>query len=216
MTGRRDSTDTQLFEEDEEKNVEDDNRQPIGNTKEAEVLKLLEDAVNSSGKARRIVPKETLAVNKDWVVIGGMVFDLGSFMRKEAKHPGGRRILEKQLEEGQIATERFTLWHHPSGNAVKQAPAFYVGDYEKLKNIKAAAPSLPKQKVGFSSVAPMVVECSDQESDGVEKGKRKKRKKRKKKKKKKKKEVNVPQKENKENPDRSSSAEQNASCCCVA
>mmetsp|Transcript_99445 Transcript_99445/g.281549 ORF Transcript_99445/g.281549 Transcript_99445/m.281549 type:complete len:182 (+) Transcript_99445:38-583(+) len=64
-----------------------------------------------------------------WVVVDGKVFDLGPFLRGEARHPGGKSILTRQLQlGGQEAGERFVRWHHPSGNTVRKAPDYFVGD----------------------------------------------------------------------------------------
>mmetsp|Transcript_118087 Transcript_118087/g.341418 ORF Transcript_118087/g.341418 Transcript_118087/m.341418 type:complete len:195 (+) Transcript_118087:34-618(+) len=66
-----------------------------------------------------------------WCIIDGKVFDLGPFLRGEAKHPGGRSILTRQLSMGgQDADERFVRWHHPSGNTCRRAPEYFIGDLD--------------------------------------------------------------------------------------
>mmetsp|Transcript_61718 Transcript_61718/g.115390 ORF Transcript_61718/g.115390 Transcript_61718/m.115390 type:complete len:85 (-) Transcript_61718:13-267(-) len=58
-----------------------------------------------------------------------MVFDVGPFLRDEAKHPGGKNILLRQLElTGMEAGDRFVRWHNAAGNAVRRAPDSFVGD----------------------------------------------------------------------------------------
>lgn len=85
--------------------------------------------------SRPKVPVEALAKHRSeedfWCVIDGKVFDLGPFLRGEAKHPGGKSILTRQLSlGGQDAAERFVRWHNPSGNTVRRAPDFFVGDLD--------------------------------------------------------------------------------------
>eukprot|EP00811_Abedinium_folium_P007200 NODE_16642_length_984_cov_7.200700.p1 GENE.NODE_16642_length_984_cov_7.200700~~NODE_16642_length_984_cov_7.200700.p1 ORF type:complete len:228 (-),score=47.45 NODE_16642_length_984_cov_7.200700:222-905(-) len=66
-----------------------------------------------------------------WCVLQDKVFDLGPFLRGDAKHPGGKSILARQLEKGgQEALERFVRWHNPSGNTVRRAPDYFIGDLQ--------------------------------------------------------------------------------------
>eukprot|EP00929_Paragymnodinium_shiwhaense_P075400 TRINITY_DN38549_c0_g1_i1.p1 TRINITY_DN38549_c0_g1~~TRINITY_DN38549_c0_g1_i1.p1 ORF type:complete len:218 (-),score=66.29 TRINITY_DN38549_c0_g1_i1:189-842(-) len=79
-----------------------------------------------------------------WVVLDSKVFDIGPFLRGEAKHPGGKKILQRQLavvtssdaetgveappESRHDAETRFVKWHHPGGNAVRRTFEHFVGD----------------------------------------------------------------------------------------
>eukprot|EP00659_Diplonema_papillatum_P015388 gene15388-23526_t len=136
MTGRRDSTDTLHFDEDEQRNEKDDLKVVQGFSKREQMLVGIHEHVGAvKSSTRRVIAEGELRDNPHWVVIAGMVFDISVFMDGSQKHPGGRRILEKQLSEGQLAEDRFLKWHHPSGNAVRQLRAHYVGDYLRKNDI---------------------------------------------------------------------------------
>jgi len=133
-----DSTDT-LWEE-AQGAEEDDQEETSPGTKEETLFRKLNHFVSKKfgpkgTELRPSIRKEEMEKHKTsedfWVVIDGMVFDLGPFLRGEAKHSGGRKILMRQLElSGTEAGERFVRWHNPAGNAIRQAPDFFVGDLE--------------------------------------------------------------------------------------
>ena len=149
MTGRRDSTDTQMFEEDEEKNDYHDDRAVRAATKEQEVLLRLAERVRDmrGDHPGKVLSQKTINQHSSYIIIGGMVFNLEAFIKKEVRHPGGNRIIEKQLREGKDATTRFTRWHHPSGNAIDLACKYYVGDAFIRKHYPkpVAKPSVTKR-----------------------------------------------------------------------
>mmetsp|Transcript_34453 Transcript_34453/g.82651 ORF Transcript_34453/g.82651 Transcript_34453/m.82651 type:complete len:197 (+) Transcript_34453:104-694(+) len=129
-----DSTDT-LWEKAEGAD-EDDLEETTRGTKEETVFRKLHRFVNKRWGAKGTRPTVTMeevqkhASPEDfWTVINGMVFDLGPFLRDEAKHPGGKNILLRQLElTGSDAGARFVRWHNAAGNAVRRAPDHFVGD----------------------------------------------------------------------------------------
>eukprot|EP00440_Ansanella_granifera_P056013 gb/GFBE01060712.1/.p1 GENE.gb/GFBE01060712.1/~~gb/GFBE01060712.1/.p1 ORF type:complete len:192 (+),score=67.39 gb/GFBE01060712.1/:1-576(+) len=133
-----DSTDT-LWEE-AEGAEEDDKEESTPGTKEETVLRKLNLFVTKKwgpkGSERR--PTVTaddmakhVAAEDLWVVVDGMVFDIGPFLRGEDKHPGGKKILLRQLElSGAEAGDRFVRWHNAAGNAVRRAPDKFVGDLQ--------------------------------------------------------------------------------------
>lgn len=118
--------------------AEDDLVEATPGPKDAELYAKLEKFVSQKFGAKGSETRPSVAVEevakhnsaKDfWCVIDGKVFDLGPFLRNEVKHPGGRSILARQMEQsGFDAAERFVRWHNPAGNAVRRAPDHFVGD----------------------------------------------------------------------------------------
>lgn len=131
-----DSTDT--IWETAEGADEDDLEEETRGTKEETVFRKLGLLVakkwGAKGSEKRpTVTQEELQKHSSeedfWVMINGMVFDIGPFLRDEAKHPGGKAILMRQLElTGSDAGARFVRWHNAAGNAVRRAPEYFVGD----------------------------------------------------------------------------------------
>lgn len=129
-----DSVDT-IWEEAEGAN-EDDLEETTRGTKEETVFRKLDLLVTKKWGAkgsekRPTVTEEEMKKHTSeedfWVMINGMVFDMGPFLREEAKHPGGTAILLRQLElSGSDAGDRFVRWHNAAGNAVRRAPKYFV------------------------------------------------------------------------------------------
>ncbi|CAE8720332.1 unnamed protein product, partial [Polarella glacialis] len=111
----RDSTDT-VWEE-AQGAQEDDLEEITRGSKEETLFRKLNHFVMEKwgpkgASARPSLTAEELAKHLSaedfWVVIDGMVFDVGPFLRGEVKHPGGKKILQRQLEQsGREAGERF-------------------------------------------------------------------------------------------------------------
>lgn len=128
----------QIWEDAEGKEEDDLVESTVGQTKQETLFLRMEYFITKKfGKrgGRVTVTLETVQQHQSdsdfWCIVDGKVFDLGPFLRGEAKHPGGKSILTRQLSlGGQDADERFVRWHHPSGNTVRRAPDYFVGDLE--------------------------------------------------------------------------------------
>mmetsp|Transcript_25821 Transcript_25821/g.51755 ORF Transcript_25821/g.51755 Transcript_25821/m.51755 type:complete len:183 (+) Transcript_25821:91-639(+) len=133
-------SDDTVWEEAEGADEDDQVETTVGQSKKETLFRKLEQFITEKfGKkgdpTRPTVHVNTVAEHKSeedfWCIIDGKVFDLGPFLRGEAKHPGGKSILTRQLSlGGQDADERFVRWHHPSGNTVRRAPLYFIGDLE--------------------------------------------------------------------------------------
>lgn len=133
-------SDDTLWEEAEGAEEDDQIETTVGESKQDTLFTKLEQFVSAKfGKkgasTRPTVHIDTVAEHQSdedfWCIIDGKVFDLGPFLRGEAKHPGGKSILTRQLSlGGQDANERFVRWHHPAGNTVRRAPEYFIGDLE--------------------------------------------------------------------------------------
>mmetsp|Transcript_31350 Transcript_31350/g.80598 ORF Transcript_31350/g.80598 Transcript_31350/m.80598 type:complete len:203 (-) Transcript_31350:90-698(-) len=143
-------SDDTVWESAEGKDEDDLIENTVGQSKQDTLFIKLEHFVSKQfgkkgSEKRPSVTLETMEQHRSeedfWCIIDGKVFDLGPFLRGEAKHPGGKSILTRQLGlGGQNADERFVRWHHPSGNTVRRAPDYFIGDLggyvpkEKAKN----------------------------------------------------------------------------------
>eukprot|EP00434_Breviolum_minutum_P033808 symbB.v1.2.029916.t1/scaffold3323.1/size59064/2 len=126
-----DSTDT--IWETAEGAAEDDKEEETRGTKEETVFRKLGLLVAKKWGAKGSEKRPTVTAEElqkhtseedFWVMINGMVFDIGPFLRDEAKHPGGKAILLTGTDAG----DRFVRWHNAAGNAVRRAPEYFVGD----------------------------------------------------------------------------------------
>eukprot|EP00933_Yihiella_yeosuensis_P032872 TRINITY_DN26536_c1_g1_i1.p1 TRINITY_DN26536_c1_g1~~TRINITY_DN26536_c1_g1_i1.p1 ORF type:complete len:201 (-),score=35.97 TRINITY_DN26536_c1_g1_i1:72-617(-) len=155
-----DSGDT-LWEEAEGAVQDDLEDTTVGFSKEQTLFRKLNHFVTQKhgprgdNPKRRVVSAEELArhsLPEDlWVCLDGMIFDVGPFLRGEAKHPGGKSIFLKQLEEaGNDAREKYVRWHNPGGNGVRRAPDHYVGDLEGYVPLVVDSPK-KAEKQGFFS-----------------------------------------------------------------
>lgn len=143
-----DSTDTQW--EKAEGAEEDDKEETTRGTKEETVFRKLNHFVAKKWGAKGADTRASVTLEEVqkhnspedfWVVIDGMVFDVGPFLRDEAKHPGGKNILLRQLEmTGMDAGDRFVRWHNAAGNAVRRAPDNFVGDLLGWKKPRKSSP----------------------------------------------------------------------------
>mmetsp|Transcript_66600 Transcript_66600/g.186126 ORF Transcript_66600/g.186126 Transcript_66600/m.186126 type:complete len:181 (-) Transcript_66600:54-596(-) len=142
-------SDDTVWEEAEGADEDDQIETTVGQSKKETLFRKLEDFVSQKfgkkgARTRPSVTMDTVAEHQSdedfWCIIDGKVFDLGPFLRGEAKHPGGKSILTRQLSlGGQDADERFVRWHHPSGNTVRRAPEYFIGDLEGVAAPKALA-----------------------------------------------------------------------------
>lgn len=141
-------SDDTVWEEAEGKEEDDLVEDTVGESKEKTLYIKMEQFITKQfGKkgVRKIVYMDEVEQHNTmedfWCILDNKVFDLGPFLRGEAKHPGGKSILSRQLSlGGQDANERFVRWHHPSGNTVRRAPDYFVGDLGDPLRSKSSLP----------------------------------------------------------------------------
>jgi cytochrome b involved in lipid metabolism len=95
----------------------------------------------ADGAAVRIITVAELATHNTpsspWVHIAGKIYDLTPFFDGEAEHPGGNKVLRKQL--GTDATELFASFHYARGQAVQMADSMCIGVLGKVSSSPEAA-----------------------------------------------------------------------------